>query len=91
MLDPSEQAKMVQLLKHLQVERGMAMIFVSHDLSIVLRMADRVLILDQGRVVEQGTGSDILIAPSHEVTRALLAAAGRDVLFERAARTYTPV
>jgi len=43
MLDPSEQAKMIQLLKQLQVDRGMAMIFISHDLSVVLRVADRVL------------------------------------------------
>jgi len=81
MLDPSEQAKLLQLLKHLQVERGMAMVFISHDLSVVLRIADRVLILDQGRVVEEGAGSRLLISPQHPVTRALLAAAGRDLLF----------
>jgi len=81
MLDPSEQAKLLQLLKHLQVERGMAMVFISHDLSVVLRIADRVLILDQGRVVEEGAGSRLLVSPQHPVTRALLAAAGRDLLF----------
>lgn len=82
MLDPSEQAKMIQLLKHLQVERGMAMIFVSHDLSVVLRVADRVLVLDSGRIVEEGTSSQILMRPRHRVTKGLLAAAGRDALFE---------
>ncbi len=81
MLDPSEQAKMLQLLKHLQVERGMAMVFISHDLSVVLRIADRVMILDQGRAVEEGPGSRILVDPRHPATRALLAAAGRDLLF----------
>ncbi len=81
MLDPSEQAKVLQLLKHLQVERGMAMVFVSHDLSVVLRVADRVVVLDGGKVVEQGAGSRILAAPGHPVTRALLSAAGRDALF----------
>lgn len=81
MLDPSEQAKMIQLLKHLQVERGMAMIFVSHDLSVVLRVADRVLVLDRGRVVEEGAGATMLASPRHPVTRALLSAAGRDLLF----------
>ncbi|HEX3426013.1 MAG TPA: ABC transporter ATP-binding protein [Acidimicrobiales bacterium] len=76
MLDPSEQAKMLQLLKQLQVERGMALVMVSHDLATVLRVADRVLILDQGQVVEDGTGTQLLSHPRHPVTRALLAAAG---------------
>ena len=81
MLDPSEQAKMIQLLKHLQVERGMSMIFISHDLSVVLRVADRVLVLDRGRVVEEGSGGVLLVSPRHPVTRSLLAASGRDLLF----------
>ena len=81
MLDPSEQAKMIQLLKHLQVERGMAMIFISHDLSVVLRVADRVLVLDRGRIVEEGSGGTMLASPRHPATRALLSAAGRDLLF----------
>jgi peptide/nickel transport system ATP-binding protein len=81
MLDPSEQAKMIQLLKHLQVERGMAMIFISHDLSVVLRVADRVLVLADGRIVEEGAGGPMLARPRHAVTRSLLSAAGRDLLF----------
>lgn len=81
MLDPSEQAKMIQLLKHLQVERGMAMVFISHDLAVVLRVADRILVLEGGQVVEEGPGSRLLAAPQHPTTRALLAAAGRDLLF----------
>ena len=76
MLDPSEQAKMIQLLKHLQVERGMAMVFVSHDLAVVLRVADRVLVLDAGRIVEQGRGDELLRAARHPVTKTLLAASG---------------
>jgi ABC-type glutathione transport system ATPase component len=82
MLDPSEQAKVLQLLKQLQVDRGMAMVLVSHDLASVLRVADRVLVMDGGRVVEEGTGSALLVNPRHAATRALLAAAGRDLLFE---------
>ncbi|MFN2608758.1 MAG: oligopeptide/dipeptide ABC transporter ATP-binding protein [Acidimicrobiales bacterium] len=81
MLDPSEQAKMLQLLKHLQVERGMSMIFVSHDIAVVLRVADRVLVLDGGRIVEEGSGGTLLVSPRHPATRALLAASGRDLLF----------
>lgn len=81
MLDPSEAAKMMQLLKHLQVERGMAMLLISHDLATVLRFADRVLVLDKGRVVEEGSGGRLLASPQHPVTRVLLSAAGRDLLF----------
>ena len=69
MLDPSEQAKVLQLLKQLQVDRGMAMVLVSHDLASVLRIADRVLVMDKGRVVEEGTGSALLMNPRHEATR----------------------
>ncbi|HLF41206.1 MAG TPA: ABC transporter ATP-binding protein [Acidimicrobiia bacterium] len=81
MLDPSEQAKMLQLLKGLQVERGMAMVLISHELAVVLRVCDRVIVLDHGKVVEEGTGSRILVAPVHPVTKALLSASGRDELF----------
>jgi peptide/nickel transport system ATP-binding protein len=80
MLDPSEQANLLQLLKQLQVERGMAMLLVSHDLAVVLRTADRVMVMDQGRIVEAGTGTELLVAPRHPVTQGLLAAAGRDKL-----------
>jgi peptide/nickel transport system ATP-binding protein len=90
MLDPSEQAKMLQLLKHLQVERGMSMIFISHDLSVVLRVADRVLVLDRGRIVEEGSGGTLLVSPRHPVTRALLAASGRDLLFDPDPLDHTP-
>lgn len=76
-LDPSEQAKLLQLLKALQVERGMAMLFVSHDLAVVLRVADRVVVLDRGRIVEHGTSTRILLAPAHPVTRRLIEASGR--------------
>jgi peptide/nickel transport system ATP-binding protein len=75
-LDPSEQAKMIQLLKALQVERGMAMVLVSHDLAVVLRVADRVLVLDAGRVVEEASGTELLRHPRHPVTRRLLEASG---------------
>lgn len=81
MLDPSEQAELLQLIKALQVERGLAVVLVSHDLASVLRLADRVIVLDHGRVVEEASGTALLVAPRHPVTRALLDAAGRDALF----------
>ncbi len=76
MLDPSEQTKMLQLLKTLQVERGMAMVVVSHDLAVLLRVADRVVVMDQGRLVEQAGGTALLLSPGHQVSRSLLAASG---------------
>lgn len=85
MLDPSEQAEMLQLLKQLQVERGMAMLLISHQLAVVLRIADRVLVLDGGRVVEEGSGTSLLVAPQHPTTRRFLSAAGADDLFKRPA------
>jgi len=76
MLDASEQAKMLQLLKGLQVERGMAMILISHDLAVLLRMADRVLVMSEGRVVESAPGTGLLLSPRHGVSRSLLIASG---------------
>ena len=84
MLDESEQAKMLQLLKTLQVDRGMAMLFISHELAVVLRVADRVVVLDHGRVVEEGTGTRLFTSPQHPVTRSLLSASGRDEIFSSA-------
>ena len=81
-LDPSEQAKALQLLKTVQVERGMAMILVSHDLAVVLRVADRVIVLDQGRIVEENSGTQLLLAPRHPATRRLLDASGRGALLD---------
>jgi peptide/nickel transport system ATP-binding protein len=49
---------------------------VSHDLAVILRIADRVVVLDCGRVVEEATGTDLLRRPQHPVTRSLLAASG---------------
>lgn len=76
MLDPSEQAKILHLIKEIQIERGMAMVFISHDLAVVLRVADRVLVMEKGRVVEQAIGSDLLASPRHPATRRLVAMSG---------------
>ena len=88
-LDPSEQAKVLQMLKSLQVESGMAMLLISHDLAVVLRVADRILVLDGGHVVERGTGTSLFLAPQHPTTRALLGAAGRDAFLRRLDRAGT--
>jgi peptide/nickel transport system ATP-binding protein len=76
MVDPSEAVRMLQLLKQLQVEQGLALVVISHDLATILRIADHVLVIDKGRVVEEGPGRAILEDARHPVTRALLKAAG---------------
>ena len=74
-LDVSVQAKIIALLLHLQQEHGMSLLFISHDLPLVSSIADRVLIMQNGRIVEQGTTSRVLREPSEEYTRNLLRAA----------------
>ena len=74
-LDVSVQAKIIALLLHLQQEHGMSLLFISHDLPLVSSIADRVLIMQNGRIVEQGETSRVLRQPSEDYTRNLLQAA----------------
>ncbi len=71
-LDVTIQAQIVTLLKRLQSERQMAMIFVSHDLKLVSEIASRVAVMYSGQVVEEGAIADVLSRPRHPYTRALL-------------------
>ena len=74
-LDVSVQAKIIALLLHLQREHGMSLLFISHDLPLVSSIADRVLIMQNGRIVEQGETSRVLRQPSEDYTRNLVRAA----------------
>ncbi|EKU72021.1 ABC transporter ATP-binding protein [Selenomonas sp. F0473] len=74
-LDVSVQAKIVSLLLHLQKEHGMSLIFISHDLPLVSSIAERVLIMRAGRIVEEGTPRRVLTNPTDEYTKNLLRAA----------------
>ncbi|MHB1130502.1 MAG: ABC transporter ATP-binding protein [Ilumatobacteraceae bacterium] len=76
MLDPSEQAEVLHLLKTAQVERGMSMIMIAHDIAVVMRVADRIAIMHLGQIVEEGIGAEILGNAKNCVTQRLLAAAG---------------
>jgi len=75
MLDASEQAKVINLLKEIQNERGMGLLIISHDLALVRKVADRILVMRQGEIVEEGPASQIVTQPRHQYTRALLGAA----------------
>ncbi|MFN3762235.1 MAG: dipeptide ABC transporter ATP-binding protein [Anaerolineae bacterium] len=77
MLDPSEQARVVNLLKEIQTERGLALLLISHDLALVRKVADRILVMQRGRIVEEGPGNRVITSPSHEHTRALIEGAPR--------------
>lgn len=77
MLDASEQARLMRLLSDLQVQRGMALLLVSHDLPLVRKSADRLIVLDSGRVVESGPGHEVVSRPAHPVTRQLVAGSTR--------------
>ena len=73
-LDMSLRAQVINLLCDLQKERGIALLFVSHDLSLVRLLADRVAVMYRGRVVEQGDAHEVFRAPQHPYTQALFAA-----------------
>jgi microcin C transport system ATP-binding protein len=73
-LDVTVQAQILELLKDLQARLGMAILFITHDLGIVRKIADRVCVMKQGKIVEHGTVEDVFRAPQHPYTRALLAA-----------------
>ena len=73
-LDVTVQAQILTLLKELQARLGMAILFITHDLGIVRRIADRVCVMLKGKVVEHGPVAEIFANPQHDYTRRLLAA-----------------
>lgn len=73
-LDVTVQAQVLELLKDLQRKHGLAMLFISHDLAVVGKVAGRVAVMRGGQVVEEGPSSRMLTAPAHAYTRQLLAA-----------------
>ncbi|HVI15855.1 MAG TPA: ABC transporter ATP-binding protein [Pseudolabrys sp.] len=73
-LDVTVQAQILKLLKDTQTSLGMSMLFITHDLGIVRKLADRVCVMQRGKIVEQGEVERVFTAPEHPYTQALLAA-----------------
>jgi microcin C transport system ATP-binding protein len=73
-LDVTVQAQILKLLKDTQTRLGMSMLFITHDLGIVRKLADRVCVMNAGKIVEHGPVERVFTAPEHPYTRALLAA-----------------
>src|SRR5215213_975746 len=73
-LDVTTQAQILKLIRDLQQRRGMAVLFITHDFGVVAEIADRVVVMQHGVIVEQGTASDVLNRPQHAYTKQLIAA-----------------
>ncbi|MDH5233514.1 MAG: ABC transporter ATP-binding protein [Gemmatimonadota bacterium] len=78
-VDPPTRLQLLDTLARLRDERGLALLFISHDVPAVARIADRVLVMRQGRVVETGPTAEVFASPAEAYTRALLAAVPRGV------------
>ncbi|MGC1175108.1 dipeptide ABC transporter ATP-binding protein [Polaromonas sp.] len=74
-LDVSVQAQILKLLREIQAEFGLGMLFITHDLRVAAQLCDRVIVMHQGEIVEQGATAELYAHPQHDYTRRLLAAA----------------
>lgn len=71
-LDVSVQAQILELLKELKKEYGLTYVFISHDIAIVRYLSDRIVVMREGKIVEEGPSNDIIENPKHEYTRSLI-------------------
>ncbi len=89
-LDVTTQAQILRLIRNLRDEHGQGILFVTHDFGVVADIADRVAVMQQGRIVEFGTTDKVLNRPEHDYTRQLLAAVPSLVPRPRPAPSATP-
>ena len=85
-LDVTIQAQILELLRQLKEQKGCAILLITHDLGVVAQMADFVVVMYAGRVVEQGTVTELFAQPAHPYTRALMAA--KPVVGQKNTRLY---
>ena len=88
-LDVTTQAQILELIKRIQRAKGMGVIFVTHDFGVVADIADRVIVMEKGRVVEEGSADQVLNRPRHPYTRRLIAAVPHRGAAEPAAEART--
>lgn len=74
-LDPSLQAKIMKLMLNLQEQRGLSMLFITHDIAVARKVSDRMAVMHDGRIVEEGRSSEIITAPAHPYTQDLVTGA----------------
>lgn len=85
-LDIGAKVQIADLLQHLRKERGMALLLIAHDLKLIRKLTDQLMVLEDGRVVEEGPTSMLLETPSHACTREILDA--EPVLFRKSRGTH---
>ena len=73
-LDVSVQAQVLNLLNDLKKELGLTMLFISHDLSVVRYMCDRIMVMNKGKIIESGLAEDVYYRPKSEYTKQLIEA-----------------
>jgi peptide/nickel transport system ATP-binding protein len=76
-LDVTTQAQILELIREIQRRKGMSVMFITHDFGVVAEIADSVVVMEKGRIVEQGSAEQVLKAPTHAYTKRLIAAVPR--------------
>ena len=91
-LDVTVQAQILSLLEQLQEETGMGMLLITHDLGVVAEVADRVIVMNEGRIVEQGSAQEVYRNPQHAYTKLLVASvAGKGLMAAEKSQHVEPL